>query len=125
MMNYTIQLPAPPSDNERLVLSAGGKRALSGKYRNWRDMAALLMRTRAKAIGWQTATVDCTVHALIQIGKNRDIQNCAKAMCDAMTLGEIYKDDNLIQRITIERAGKNSTLPKGEMLLTVSIHNNA
>lgn len=119
-MTYTVALPAPTTDNRRLVLGRGGKRTLSLPYRQWRDDAAIAMRARASELRWQTATTNCTVHAVMNLHGNRDIQNCAKALCDALTLAGIYDDDRRIAKLVLER-DLAKRLPRGEIEITVSI----
>ena len=122
-MNYAITIPAPPSDNRRLVVSTlTGRRVLSPEYRRWIDSATVMVRSHVNRVGWQTTADDVVVAVDLCVNRRRDIQNCVKGICDVLERGGVYKDDRQVRRLTLSRVSKaDSGLQNGEVFVTVAV----
>lgn len=93
----TVALPVPPSVNKiwRVVRIRNKARiTLSAAYRDWRDVAVLLLRTGLDRV----KVYPVAVRVVVVPGKGwrngRDIDNLLKAVLDALVKAERIADDD-------------------------------
>lgn len=93
-----IVLPYPPSLWDMYV-GWGKQRRLSPVYAKWRDDAGMFLKGRHKdpiAVPFNAAI------ALKRPNKRQDLDNRAKPIFDALQHHGIIKNDNLLERLTMQ-----------------------
>lgn len=103
-MYMIFKLPFPPSVNTywrnyrgRMVLSARGR---NYKKKVYEDLSMERKWLEAPLTGRLRVVVDIYVPDK----RRRDIDNCAKALLDAIGDAQIYKDDSQIDELLLRRA---------------------
>ena len=102
-MNNQIHLvlPYPPSGNHLWKHTANGKHYINQKAKDYYYDVAHLIRTQGKMIQIdQPMVVYCRLHAPDK--RRRDLDNAWKVVSDALTKGNLWQDDNLIRKLTLE-----------------------
>jgi len=103
-MHMIFRLPFPPSVNTywrnyrgRMVLSARGR---DYKKKVYEDLSGERTFLKTPLAGRLRVVVDIYVPDK----RRRDIDNCAKALLDAIGDAEIYEDDSQIDELLLRRA---------------------
>lgn len=96
-----IRLPWPPSVNHYWV-SGGSKRFLSPVAKRFRSEVASKVRS-AGSPRFGLAPLEMRIKAYPPDRRKRDLDNLLKAILDALAHAKVYKDDNQIYLLKIER----------------------
>ncbi len=91
----SIKLPFPPSTNtlfKNLVIKGQMRRAISGRYKQWREYAKTLIQL-AKPNRFDKPVV-VTLRLFPPDIQARDADNYAKAVLDALAMMCVFPDDN-------------------------------
>lgn len=95
---FSVQLPPPPSLNGNYRNIEGEGRARTHRYNVWLSAAAnCINRARYEIQGW--IKIETPVVVIMQIDrtqKNRDLDNCVKAIFDALQKNGIIADDSQV-----------------------------
>jgi len=113
-------IDAPPSDNRRLI-PARNRWVLSSEYRAWQNAALITVRAAANQAAWRSTSTDCVVSAWLNLDRRRDIQNCAKGICDVLEKGGVYDDDRQVSQLRLYRGGDEGGLSRGQVLVVVAV----
>lgn len=117
-MSVTIELPWPPTVNTyyRAVPGFGMKISDAGR-RYARIVRQRLTEAQVRPFSDFDRLV-VTIDAYPPDRRRRDLDNCLKAMVDALQHGGLYPDDSKIDRILIQRRERRP--PLGLMVVTVA-----
>ncbi len=113
---YELYLPYPPTINSYYVKTQRGV-YISKKGRIFREGVA-------EAIIQQLPSVHINYKVLIEIvlyppdARKRDIDNCAKAILDALTKGGLWEDDVLVDQLFMYRGCKNNPIGNSFVRIT-------
>lgn len=108
----SFRLPWPPSVNHYYGHNkSGGIRIkdVGRAYRRYVQLTNLSGKTL-------TGRLDVRVYAYPPDKRKRDLDNILKALLDALQRAGIYKDDNQIDYLSIERCG---VVKKGEVIVHI------
>jgi len=100
-VNYELYLPYPPTVNSYYVQTRNG-RFISGKGKAFRESVA-------QAIREQLPDVKLDASVLVEVvlyapdARKRDIDNCTKALLDALTKAGLWTDDELVDQLFLYR----------------------
>ena len=103
-MTLHVILPLPPSVNHSLIPIRLGKvlrMAKSQQSRSWAQEAAWRVREARghdKPLGGSLAVL-----IRVSVHRNRDIDNIAKPLLDALVKGGAIKDDRYVDKIAVQR----------------------
>ncbi|MCC7419830.1 MAG: RusA family crossover junction endodeoxyribonuclease [Planctomycetaceae bacterium] len=123
-MSVTISLPWPPSTNHywgnRIIFPRQGKpfvsTYLTARAKEFQNAVEARILHRFGRIRPLDCRLAVTIVANVPDRRTRDLSNLLKATEDALTHCDVWTDDGLIDRITIERG----TVKKGgELLVTI------
>lgn len=128
----TLELPYPPSVNH-LWRRVGNKTLLSVAARRYRKAVldgVMSARQPGQALavgttGWYLPLVGRLAVSLTLTPpdrRRRDVDNCLKAVLDALTQAGVWRDDAQIDRLSIERATPCVAAPKLVAVITVLGH---
>lgn len=101
-------VPPPPSTNNLYFNRPGGGRAKTKRYRTWLNAAGWSVKAAVGA--YNTISVPCCLGLQVPDDRRRDISNYIKATEDLLVHLQVIKDDNLVDRIVIERAKRPDVL---------------
>jgi Holliday junction resolvase RusA-like endonuclease len=100
---FSVSLPAPPSLNGNYINKDTGGRARAKHYDVWLGYAGnAINRARYEVQGW--ITIETPVVVIMQIDRSRedrDIDNCIKAIFDALQKNGVIKDDNQVSAVFV------------------------
>lgn len=88
-----LVFPAPISTNALFINVPGRGRALSGDYRAWKKLTAQILAAQ-RPLPKFVLPVEVTVYVGERGKGNGDIDNCSKAILDALTAAGIIHDDS-------------------------------
>ncbi len=125
----TLELPYPPSVNH-LWRRVGNKTLLSVAARRYRKAVldgVMSARQPGQALavgttGWYLPLVGRLAVSLTMTPpdhQRRDVDNCLKAVLDALTHAGVWRDDAQIDRLLIERAAPCPEAPKLTAVIAV------
>lgn len=98
-----IDLPWPPSVNH-YWRSRGSRRFLSAKARAWMEEAVLAVRQARRALSF-TGQVAVIAFLHPPDRRERDIDNTAKPLLDALVKGGLIKSDYQVGLLLLKREG--------------------
>lgn len=105
MSDYEFSLPFPPSQNT-MWATYKGRRIMSRKGREYRFKASGIM----DSLGLAGKLLDCPLSVSMTLHpptlRKYDVDNFCKALLDALTHCEFWKDDSQIVRLLIEKGEK-------------------
>lgn len=105
---FTVTMPAPPSVNGLFANVAGRGRVKTRKYTDWQMQATVAINRDRYASGFSRVW-EHPVSVVIEIDRpriDRDIDNCAKPVLDALVAGGIIKDDTQVSALMMCWADK-------------------
>lgn len=98
----TLVLPYPPTVNHYYRAGARGARFLTARALAYRDaVAAIVYVERANRSLTSRLGVDVLVHCPDR--RERDLDNLAKSLLDALQHAAVYRRDSQIDRLCFER----------------------
>ena len=114
MAQVIFTVPTPPSTNSLYRNARGRGRVKTERYLTW-------IAAAVHSVKWPLDPIDGPVTLGFQVpdDKRRDLDNFLKGPIDLLVSQGVLKDDNLVQRIVIERAARP------DCLITVGYPDNA
>ena len=109
----TLELPMPPSVNHYWH-QRGHSRFLSKRAKVFREHVGLLVRVQRRATLTGPLHLELDIHPPDR--RRHDLDNCCKAMLDALQHAEVYEDDHQISRLLIQRC---ECVPGGKAVVRV------
>lgn len=97
----TIQLPYPPSVNHYWVFTSRGVRVKQAGH-DYRDAVLRACVAQGARLGLG-GRLDITLRMCAPDRRRRDVDNILKATLDALMHAKVYRDDNQIDRLVVER----------------------
>lgn len=96
-----LRLPFPPSINHYWLLRKGGGRFITPKGKLFRTAvyAQVLMNVKRRQAFVNGEVVTVKMSIVPPDNRRRDMDNIFKALFDALTYSQIWKDDSQIKRI--------------------------
>ena len=115
-MSLSLTLPIPPSVNA-MYRSIGRRNILSKEARQWYEKVVPMIREQAG--GWFVLG-NCELSFGIYFPDRRrcDVSNRVKALEDAITKSEVWKDDSQVKRLVVEHMGVDKESPRVEVIIT-------
>lgn len=111
----TLTLPYPPSVNH-YWRHVGRKVLISREGRSYRTAVQAAV---VGQLGWKSdplsGRLTLAMRAWMPDRRRRDLDNLIKSSQDAMQEAGVYRDDSQIDKLTIERAGVDTTRPRLEV----------
>jgi len=102
-----LELPYPPSVNRYWRSAVIGGRVAVYINKEGRAYRALTAETVASLPSSESKAPEGRLSVLVSLyppdRRRRDLDNTSKALLDALTHAGVYEDDDLIDRLTIER----------------------
>jgi crossover junction endodeoxyribonuclease RusA len=119
-MSLSLTIPLPPSVNAmyRALGRAGkGRNILSKEARHFYE--TVVPSIQQQAAGWYVLG-DCELAIALWFPRRKggDTSNRIKAAEDACTKAGIWKDDDQVRRIIVERMGVDKGCPRAELTIT-------
>ena len=92
-MIASFEIPLPPSLNNIFFTAKHGRRVKTTAYKNWRDAAALLIKTKCRMVFQGDVIARVVVE---RPNKASDLDNRLKPIFDAIQCAGVLKNDNQI-----------------------------
>lgn len=108
LRRLTFRVPVPPSANNLYAnMPFGGGRRKTGEYRAWLNAAGWEMRAQ-HVLPLPAGNYALRIRA--PINRRRDLDNTLKPVLDLIVELGLIRDDNLIDKIIIERDRSNEMM---------------
>jgi Holliday junction resolvase RusA-like endonuclease len=101
-LRTVIHLPFPPSVNHLFAGGKNGGRFTSKRYKEWQDMAYIMLLSQPARMNRHTEPVQVTYLFTPPDKRLRDVLNLEKAASDLLVKHLVLADDSLIHRGIIE-----------------------
>lgn len=113
-----IELPYPPSGNHMWKHTKTGGHYLTEKARAYYLLVNFEIIKQGAQLGIdQPMSVTCTLHP--PDNRRRDMDNAWKVISDSLTRADLWEDDHLVRKLTLEWA---KPIKGGKVLVSLARH---
>ena len=95
-----IIIPVPPSANAMYRPAKGRHIVKSQVYKDWLEAHKYEVRARFKPV---SEKVPVRVSLIVNVGRQRDLDNLVKPICDLLQYSGVLPDDRWVDEITMNR----------------------